>query len=201
MPSAYTAEVQKGITFNQFAMLCARAMGATIMMHDEPFDAPIPERFEPSDHYAKALEEARTHLAWVKQMPLTEAEREAKKEHEANLALNQQRIRESRELRAKYDAMLQQVMAWRPPTEDHIGLQEFMVHQLRESINFDCDEAYYEDHTPILRSAEEWKQDQIAKAEWRVSHYEKCHAEEIERVNGRNEWLKALRESLAGNAA
>lgn len=201
MPTAYTAEVQHDITFNQFAMLCARAMGATIMMRDEPFNAPIPERFEPSTYHAERLEEARAHLAWVKQMPLTEAGREAKKEYEQNLASNQRAIQQGKELRAKYEAMLQHVMAWRPPTEDHVGLQEFMARQLQESINFDCSEDFREENPPILHSAEEWKQEAIANAEWRVAHHEKNHAEEIERTNGRNEWLKALRESLAGNAA
>ena len=64
MPTGYTASVADGrvTEFAPFALQCARAMGALIMMRDEPHDAPIPERFEASDYYSKSLAEARERL-------------------------------------------------------------------------------------------------------------------------------------------
>ncbi len=63
MPTGYTADIAKGITFQQYAWSCARAFGALVMMRDEPSDAPIPEAFTPSDYHVKALAEARAKLA------------------------------------------------------------------------------------------------------------------------------------------
>ena len=63
MPTGYTATLmEKGQDFPDFVLLCARAMGATIMLRDEPLDAPIPE-FQPSDYSAKQLEESKEELA------------------------------------------------------------------------------------------------------------------------------------------
>lgn len=49
----------ENFTFPEFAMRCARNFGALIMMRDEPLDAPIPEKFEPSGYYKKEYEKAK----------------------------------------------------------------------------------------------------------------------------------------------
>ena len=60
MPTGYTATLmEKGQTFQEFIMGCARAFGALIEMRDSPNDAPIPDKFEPSDYHAKRLIESR----------------------------------------------------------------------------------------------------------------------------------------------
>lgn len=48
MPTGYTADVQSGkvTDFAEYAMNCARAFGALVLMRDDPSDADIPERFE-----------------------------------------------------------------------------------------------------------------------------------------------------------
>lgn len=54
MPTGYTANIKNGITFEEFALDCARNFGALIIMRDEPKDAPIPEQFEASKHHEEA---------------------------------------------------------------------------------------------------------------------------------------------------
>ena len=59
MPTGYTAKLmEQGQTFPEFIMSCARAFGALIMMRDDPANAPIPEKFEPSDYHVRALKKA-----------------------------------------------------------------------------------------------------------------------------------------------
>ena len=79
MPTGYTLDLYDGkdITFEEFALRCARAFGALISMRDEPIDAPIPERFEPSDYHLKELEKAKKRLKEVKKWNEETAEQEA----------------------------------------------------------------------------------------------------------------------------
>ena len=79
MPTGYTLDLYdvKDITFEEFALRCARAFGALISMRDEPIDAPIPERFEPSDYHLKELEKAKKRLKEVKKWNEETAEQEA----------------------------------------------------------------------------------------------------------------------------
>lgn len=199
MPTGYTVAIKDGMSFEQFVWGCARGMGALIMMRDEPANAPIPERFEPDTaHDENTLNKAREQLAWLRQMPTSEAEREAAKEFEIEAARQAKSIQESIALRLKYEALLAQVHAWVPPTPDHIGMRQFMVQQLTDSISFDCNEDYYLARPAVRQSGAEWRAAQIAKYEREVVyHTEQCTAE-IERTTKRNEWLAALRKSLEG---
>lgn len=195
MPTGYTAAVADGITFDRFVWSCARAMGALVTMRDLPSDAPIPERFEPSDYSAKRLGEAKAELKRLSEMNLADAAACAKASHTEAIAGHAKRTQERDELRIKYQTMLADVVKWNPPTPDHEGFKTFMADQLRQSIDFDCCGKY--DKPPVALSGAEWRAAAIAKAERDIEYNTKAHAEEVERTEGRNEWLRALRESLA----
>jgi len=62
MPTGYTNCIKDGVTFEQFVWKCARAMGALVMMRDEPSNAPIPVKFEPSNYYAEEVAKAKAKL-------------------------------------------------------------------------------------------------------------------------------------------
>jgi hypothetical protein len=64
MPTGFTADICKGaeVSFEDFAMTCARAFGALYSMRDEPMDAPIPETFVASGYHADELEKAKARL-------------------------------------------------------------------------------------------------------------------------------------------
>ncbi|UIF90911.1 hypothetical protein [Cupriavidus sp. UYPR2.512] len=193
MPSGYTASIKDGITFQQFALRCARAMGALVLMRDEPFDAPIPERFEPSDYHLKRAEEARQDLARLRALSLDEAEKENEAAYLAELARRAKHLQENEDLRAKYQAMLDQVNAWEPPTPDHTGFAEFMSTQINESIKWDCMDCIDE---PQRVDGEQWLAAQIEKAGRSIAYHDREHAAEVERTEKRNAWIKALRGSL-----
>lgn len=195
MPTGYTAAIAKDITFEQFVMDCSRAMGAMIMMRDEPSDAPIPERFEPSDYSAKKLVEAQAELSRLQRYSENDATGAAKAEYAAAVSQYAERAKADAELRAKYEAMLARVMAWEAPTIDHSGFKVFMVDQIKESIRFDCGMEHYP--KPEQKTGAAWLADAIAKAGKDIAYRSKAHAEEVERTEGRNAWLSALRASLA----
>lgn len=196
MPTGYTADISNGITFRQYAMGCARAFGALITMRDEPSDAPIPDSFQPSKYHEECLQTASDRLAQLRLMSLDETELAADTAYREAVEANTTRIREKNDLRAKYSAMLAQVEAWKPPTPDHEEYHRFMVSQIRESIDFDCDTSFYEDNQPERLSGGNWLAQQIQEVERSINYHTRANAEEIARTNGRSGWVKALRDSL-----
>ena len=196
MPTGYTAPIADGITFEQFVMGCARGFGALIMMRDEPANAPIPERFEPSDYHLCKLDEAHSRFDEISSLTPEACEHLAAQQYHDAETQRRIRIKEIGELRQKYDAMIQAVDEWAPPSAEHIHLKEFMRKQLTESIDFDCDASYYAIETPRL-SGQVWLEQQLEKARRDIAYHEQQHKEEVERTNRRNEWLRLLRESLA----
>jgi hypothetical protein len=193
MPTGYTAAVKDGISFEQFVWHCARAFGALVMMRDDPSDAVVPQRFEESPYYRKALEEAKDRLATVRAMSLASAEENARHAHTKALKEHGEREAAKDDLRNKYSAMLAQVVKWSPPSSEHTGLKDFMLQQLRESIDWDCKP--YPAPEPITNAAV-WLADQIADAERAVERKTQALADEVERVAGRNRWIADLRASV-----
>lgn len=198
MPTGYTAAIKDGITFEQFALNCARNFGALIMMRDEPSDAEIPEAFQPSTWNATRLVAAREALAAVEAMTDDECRTQAAIDHKVACDYWHKKLRENGELESKYFAMLAEVKAWTPPSPDHQGLRKFMESQIEDSIKFDCGHAPDE---PVLLSADEWRAAKIEHLTRDIAYHEKADAEEVERTASRNLWVKQLRESLAQTAA
>lgn len=193
MPTGYTAAIKDGITFKQYALGCARAFGALIMMRDDPHDAPIPNEFKPSDFHINALQEESNHLAQLKLMNNAETEAAATAAYNKAMQERKARFDERTELRAKYDAMLAQVVAWQAPTPDHVSYKSFMEEQIRESMKWDCGE--FSD-APIQLTGAQWLSEEIARAERSIKYHTEEDAKERKRTEERNGWVKALRDAL-----
>lgn len=191
MPTGYTDSIKDGISFEQFAWNCARAFGALIMMRDEPAGAPIPE-FEPSDYSAGELKKAQARLADLKAMTPQQAELRCLAEYDAQCKQVAEWNKSKAELRRKYETMLEKVRAWNPPTPDHAGLKEFMEEQIVSSIKFDCSEF----PAPELVRGKFWLEHRIQKAQDDIAYHAKSYAEEVERTNGRNKWVRDLNASI-----
>jgi len=197
MPTGYTAAVMDGkvTDFNQFAMQCARAMGACVMMRDEPWDVPIPEKFEPHDYNAKRLQEAKERLAKLRAMTSTEVEAACAADYEKRAA-ERQAYRESQEVEnARLDAMERAVLDWLPPTASHVGMKDFMLEQIRVSRH---DVGSLDRFDPIAHmSPNDWLQKQMDSAQRDIGYHAGEHAKEVERAASRTLWIKQLRESLS----
>ncbi|KKN34696.1 hypothetical protein LCGC14_0791230 [marine sediment metagenome] len=196
MPTGYTGDIAKGITFKQFALGCSRAFGALITMRDDSTDKPIPDEFLPSVYHAEALVEAKAELERVEKISLSEALDLAEEEYEAEKRHIDSAVEANSKLMAQYNAMLEQAQAWQPPTPGHNELKEFMVKQIKSSIEFDGMGAYYKENPAVRVLAADWLEQKRAKALKDIDYHTKEYKKEVDRVNGRNQWVKALRNSL-----
>jgi hypothetical protein len=198
MPTGYTAAIADGIDFKTFVLRCARAMGACITIRDDPNDKEIPEKFEPTTYHIKEIEKAEQRLAELANMNATQAETKARKAYEKEVNYHEEGIRKDIELRQKYTDMLLQVKAWQPPSSDHEHFQEFMVGQIKSSIEHDCGVKYHQDGLRQLKrlSGDEWLLKEKTSALRDLDYNTKENNKEIERTNGRTLWIQQLRESL-----
>ncbi len=94
MPTGYTAAIKDGITFKQFALTCARAMGALIMMRDEPSGAEIPAAFPPSTFHRDQLARLSDELGNLRAMTVAEIEKAAEAAYVASAEAHQKRVLE-----------------------------------------------------------------------------------------------------------
>lgn len=193
MPTGYTAKIGEGGTFEEFAWGCARAFGARAMMRDEPHDAPVPQEFEPSPYYLKRIEETRAELDRLEAMTDDEAAMEAAEARRKVGADNAERKAKAEALSEKYAAMLARVHAWVPPSEDHVGMKEFMIEQIETSLKHDCDPWEY----PLpTRDGAAWRAMRASQLKEDLAHARRHWKEEQERTAGRNRWVRQLRESI-----
>jgi hypothetical protein len=195
MPTGYTHSVQDGTVtdLRTFALICARGMGGLIMMRDDPMDAPIPDRFEPSTNYHdKALAEAREALAEIVAMSPSEClNRQAAKISEAE-TYRREYVAKKAAYADRYQAMIAKVEAWETEAE---GIKDFMLSQLRDSIRFDC-EGNYEPAVAEPMDAGDWRQARITELTESIGYHEQERSAEIARTESRNRWIAALKASL-----
>lgn len=194
MATGYTHAVKDGevTDFRTFALRCARGMGALITMRDDPMNAPIPEEFKPAGHYAGWARAAREEKANLE--ALDDAGRRAA--YETAVQERRQAKEDSLKLagdtRDRYEAMLAQARAWTPPSPEHAEFKAFMESQLVDSIQHDCTPYMAPDHPPF----EQWWPELLASLDDDIASYAEADAAERERTDGRNRWVRQLRESL-----
>lgn len=197
MPTGYTSTLYEGKsqTFEEFVMDCARAFGALYALRDSR-DAEIPAIFEPNtDYYDKRLDEARRKIADLDAMSPETAAQQAQNDFDQAMLEHQAAKRNRAARRERYEAMLDAVNAWEPPTLDHVGLKEFMQQQLTESIRADTTEQYG-GLVPSLLGPDEWMQREREHYRRDLEYYSKERALEVDRARNRTAWVKTLRESL-----
>ena len=194
MPTGYTAAVVDGkITeFPEFAMSCARVFSALVIMHDDPMDAPIPDEFVPSAYSAERLDEAKSRLARLLAMDADQTAAAAEADYFKQVADRAEYERRETEQEDRLLAMEAKVLAWTPPTPEHIEMKSFMLDQIRVSKRGD-----YRRAEPVRLSGYDWITDQIARARKDIDYHTTENAKEIERTRSRSEWVKSLRASLA----
>jgi hypothetical protein len=189
MPSGYTADISKGISFKQFALICARAFGISINTKN---NTPIPEEIEPYDYHLQELKEAERNLAKFK----SNSEKTHRINYQKFVEVENERykeiVKERKDLEAKYRAVLNEAQNWQTPTPDHDNFKEFMIEQIENSIDWDC--KIPEKNT--IPTFEEWKKDRLESLEWDVDYHRRGWDEEQQKAKKVAEWTKALIKSL-----
>ena len=200
MPTGYTHKVQNGevTDFADFAIECARGMGALVMLRDQSDGEPIPDVLPSSGGYhVDAMRHAKVRLKELDLMtPADIAHAAAEANDKALKKHTERRERRSAE-RARYEAMIAKVESWQPPSPDHVEFKTFMMDQLQTSLEFDTGGDLEEwDKAPTRLTPDAWHAAEVAKAHKDIAY----HVEELEKARvrdaGRQAWWDALRASL-----
>lgn len=194
MPTGYTESIEKGISFEKFALSCSRAFGALIHMRDESADAPLPKKINPHPYHQEELAKTVEKLKAVKKMTLPQIVSACKKEFTSDMEYYLKIKEEKKSLKKKYDLMLNKARKWNPPTTDHEGLKKFMIEQITSSINSDCDFSYYK--LPKIQTPDQYLKKRIKALEDSIAYHKKEWEAEVSRAKERNEWLQSLLKSL-----
>jgi hypothetical protein len=196
MPTGYTADVQSGkiTTLAEYAMICARAFSACVMMRDDPLGPEIPE-FEPSTHCRDEMEKAKADLAAWQGMTETQRIEMQAREYAETVKYAEEQIAEINEQRRRYESMLAKAMAFVPPTSEHEGLARFMVDQLEDSIRFDCDTKYWDEMKRTI-PFDEWQQRTTGRLLRDVEFYADEWQKEQQRTRSRNKLVRALKQAV-----
>jgi len=194
MPTGYTAAIADDISFNDFVMRCARAMGACVMMREEPHDV-LPKEQEPSDYHQRQLKQSKARLEELEAMDVADCREKMLEEYQLETGRYEVSIRKDAELKGKYEVMREKVIEWKPPTEDHKGLKAFMIEQINSSMEHDCGVIQYLTK-PEKKDPFEWKGEKIRAAIKDIEYHKKHHGDEISRTNERNKWIRELKQSV-----
>lgn len=187
--------MESGQTFPDFVMQCARAMGACVEMRDDSFDAKIPKRFEPHDYHQRRTKEARAELKRLRGMNNREKIDYGKAQNKADIKRNEEWLAKETQQNTRLVEMEQKVMAWKPPTNDHVDLKKFMLEQLNISKN-SPDYVSKSLTEAKAKAPMDYYSAAVKQAERDIEYNTKEHAKEVERANGRTNWIEQLRASL-----
>jgi hypothetical protein len=195
MPTGYTATLmEKGQTFDEFVMTCARAFVACVMMRDEPMDKPIQKR-EPSPFYKQHVDDAKALLVRLDEMGGTERVQYGEKLRDEAITRYQGYLQKDREQNERLSDMRSRVVMWTPPTVDHQALHTFMLQQIDLSKS---GTDYWESEIAkaSAMSPADYYAAAVKKARRDIDYYAEEYAKEVTRANESNAWIDALRESL-----
>lgn len=196
-PTGYTAELcEHDISFERFVWTCARAFGALITMRDDPLDAPIPDRLEPSGYHAKAMLDAQATIDRVTAMTDAECDEQAQADYQAAATKHLEYNMKIEAISGRLREMRAKVRVWQPPTQDHVGLKELMIEQLDNTIRYDGTPGTYYGDQVVLRTGKEWREAQIKEATKSLVYNGRENQAELERTRERNQWIADLRSSL-----
>lgn len=203
MPTGYTAGILDGeiMTFEQFAKSCMRAFGATIHMRDEPHDKPY-QKQTPSEYHKKSISKLEKRLKEIKELSDDQLKAKIIEDKKNELLDCEATIKERKEHRKKLNSMLKKARCWNPPTAEHLGIKNFMINQLTDTIKIDCAVPYYEKRIKEIDSflndfdVDEYRADEIEFIKNGIEYHQEEYEKDLERCETSNKWVEDFIESL-----
>lgn len=194
MPNGITAPISEGkdITAAEFILRCAKQFGGLSHMREDSLDAPIVPRETSTKRYDENIARVQKELDYYNSISIDTVEELVEESYKDEVALYNKRVAEKTELRARYQALIDKVIAWEIPSEEHTKLKEFALNQLVESIDWDC--KVYEE--PKKMSAQEWLDTHIESRQRNLNFWKKQREDDIKSVEGANKWAADLVNSL-----
>jgi len=195
MPTAYTEPVQLGkiTNFKEYAMLCARSFGACVTMRENSFNTPTLNELQPSNYHLEQIEQIQKDLENLKSLSDEECEQQALNMYNTQLNEYNNFVKENSLYKQRYENMLKKARRYKPPTKDHINYAEFLIKQLEDSMEWDCE---INMGIPIKKDGQAWFNNRMKHLNRDLEYHLEKHKKEIERTNSRNEWIRKLKQSL-----
>jgi hypothetical protein len=205
MPTGFTAiiEEKEDLTFEEFALRCARNFGALIMMRDDALDAEVPDQFPLDDYHGRNLEDLAKKLLDIKSMSHEDIERRVETKAWYDKKQYDEALVKFEKHNAAYARMLAKVEAWTPPSADHQGMKKFMIEQINASLPNHPSEYYsliFQDPKQAIAGLdhEAWRKEEMDHVLKSMEYHQNYRKNDIERHNERNVWLKKLKTSIKG---
>lgn len=191
MPTGYTAKMNEGKpeTFEEFVLQCARAMGAFIMQRDDPM-SDLPKMRQGSTFYATNLAKAKNDLHQWNKM---DSDTKYSLWSDADLAARdsfEKRTAEQARIKATYESRLRELQAWEVPAMLE-SLKEFMIKQVKGSLEFDCYEITLYDP-----DFDTWEVEEGQRRIRSLSYAQDSYDEEVARVKEQNEYTALVYATL-----
>ncbi len=156
-----------------------------------PLDkAPV---LEVSDYHIKGLEKSKKELAYLTEIQNDkDAVKRLYDEYVADaVEKHNDRAKEEREVRNRYETMLQKVEGWNLP-EEYDSLKRLMLKQLKDSVDFDCPgTAVFE-----VPGIDDWIEGRIENARWHIDYHTNELEKEKQRIKEINEYLQGLYDEI-----
>jgi hypothetical protein len=201
MPTGYTAGIIDGTTktFEDFAKDCMRAFGTTIHMRDEDMGIEYQKRI-PGDYHKKEIKKAKSILKNKKSNEVIIQERRV--DLLKSKSYHEEALDKCIAGQIKLNEFLIKAESFTPPTSEHVGIKDFMIDQIKQTISFDNNADYHkEELAKINLELENMDPDKIRQNLERVANKDLIyHSEElkkeVKRCNESNKWVEDFLNSL-----
>ncbi len=197
MITGYTRiiEEKKDVTLEDFILTCSEAFLGRYTDRDYSTNFQLPDKVEPpSNYHLTRIKEEKSKLRKAQKMTLEEAEKEAEIDYQEERKDYEQTLLEKQELKERYEGLLKQVKAWKPPTKNHYPLKKFMIDQLEDGIDHDCSISWLTE--PAKISGAEYKKQAIKSAKEEIKYNTEEWKEQLKDAAKNTEWVQKLKQNL-----
>jgi hypothetical protein len=203
MTTGYTAGIIDGTTktFQDFAKQCVRAFGAAIHMKEDDMKEEYKPR-TPDDYYTKALQKSKEDLERAENLTDGELVEMRKTELEKTRAHYVKTIAERKVAVKRIKEFLVKAEEFEPPTEEHVGIKEFMIEQLNTTLDFDGNFEFSEQELTKTEmelqniDANAVRFGLIEDAKRSIEYNLKKHQENIKSCADSNKWVERFLEAI-----
>lgn len=143
MATDYTQGIINGKinTFKEFALVCARAFGSMTHMRGAELSAEYKERL-PDSYLDVRIEEINEEIKELNLLSNEDILKREKEKIKKGIERHKNEVLNKTELKIKLNKFLFDARSYKPPTEDHVGVKNFIIEQLEKCIEDECDFDY-----------------------------------------------------------
>jgi len=199
MPTGYTHNIARNdFTFEDYALTCARAFGATSHQRDSNLNE-RPKCSLDDEYYTERFNESSALLKTLEEMDDAAIEKYGQNCKDKEILSINTELSKRQDLYENYFIMLSKVNAWQPPSLDHEPLKKFMIEQINISIESDCDLEYYAETLEKVSkmSNRDFYETELKSVISDVFYYKDQIEKYNRNVDKSNQWILDLYKSLS----